>query len=361
MKHLAPIRFTGNHRWLYYALLFICISSQALFTSTVEARQLDELYEVTVPQNHDQAWALREAMMKILLRLTANPETLNRPVIQQLLDNADQMVYSSQYLPAGAEDSVPLLSVRFNSEAIGRALSELNVPSWGASRPLTLIWVIVYDMDGRRIINKESEAHAAIINALEKQTDLYGLPMLYPLLDLEDTNKASTTVLWAGFADDIKSASQRYQPESILLLRLDNRAPDVWFGHWDVYLGEEHISWNAQASYADSLISLNMPRLATELGLRFGLNLVGGDEPLNPITIQVAGVTDYKSFGRLTKYLKNLHPVKNIQLIRAQDDDVELQINSHANRAEIHRLITLDSVLVSTDDSMGHYHLQTKP
>ena len=345
----APRRGNGCRRWLMLLLVFIGAGQSISILPTVEARQLDNLYEVTVPQDRNQAAVLREAMEKILLRLTANPDILNQPAIQQLLNSAGQLVYSSEYLPTNTADTVPVLSIRFNSEAIGQALTELNVPSWGTSRPLTLAWVVIYDKDGRRVVNKASEVDPVIINALEKQTDLYGLPILYPLLDIEDNEKAGATALWAGFTEEIKTASARYQPESILLLRLDNRLAG-WSSSWDIYLGDEHITWEAQGTYVENLIGRNIPRLATELGLRFGLNLTKSDL-LHDIKISVAGVTDYNAHRRLIRYLKNLHPVRSVQLIRAHHNGLDLQMNSHADKEEIHRLIMLDSVLMPSGDN----------
>ena len=47
--------------------------------------------------------------------------------------------------------------------------------------------------------------------------DERGLPIAWPLLDLQDLNAVTCTDVWGGFEDEIVAASARYRSDAVLI------------------------------------------------------------------------------------------------------------------------------------------------
>ena len=108
------------------------------------------------------------------------------------------------------------------------------MPVWGPERPLTLLWVAVDDGVGGRALlgaNETTELGApttpqmtALLTTVREEivaaADERGLPIAWPLLDLEDLNAVTFTDVWGGFEDRIVAASTRYRADAVLIGRV---------------------------------------------------------------------------------------------------------------------------------------------
>jgi len=70
------------------------------------------------------------------------------------------------------------------------------VPIWGKQRPSTLVWLVVEDEGGRRLIGTDEESE--YLSVLKERASVRGIPMLIPLLDLEDNARLKPSDVWGG-------------------------------------------------------------------------------------------------------------------------------------------------------------------
>ena len=108
------------------------------------------------------------------------------------------------------------------------------MPVWGPERPLTLVWIAVDDGVGGRALLGANEAaqfgtpttpqRAELLTTVRADVvaaaDERGLPIAWPLLDLEDLNAVTFTDVWGGFDDRIVAASTRYRADAVLIGRV---------------------------------------------------------------------------------------------------------------------------------------------
>ena len=109
------------------------------------------------------------------------------------------------------------------------------MPVWGPERPLTLLWIAVDDGVGGRALLGANEigraralptpaddgaAHDGPRREIAAAADERGLPIAWPLLDLEDLNAVSFIDVWGRFEDRILAASVRYRADAVLIGRV---------------------------------------------------------------------------------------------------------------------------------------------
>lgn len=140
--------------------------------------------------------ALRQAFGRVLVKITGDSDAAVRPGLQALLRSP--LVYVQQYLyrplPAGyvpeaTAAAVPtrMLWASFDAQAVNQSLQRANAPVWGRMRPSTLVWLAVEEQ-GRRYL-AGSDVGADLRRELEDRADARGIPLLFPLLDVEDQRR----------------------------------------------------------------------------------------------------------------------------------------------------------------------------
>ena len=109
-----------------------------------------------------------------------------------------------------------------------------GLPVWGSNRPNVLLWIALGDGHRRELLGETGADEFNI--ELKRQAQLRGLPVYYPLWDLEDTASLSLAEIWGSFLDRIDRASSRYQPDTILTARLQQESSGLWSANWNVNL-----------------------------------------------------------------------------------------------------------------------------
>src|SRR5215471_14859952 len=199
-----------------------------LFLPALVARAatFPNLYVVTVqpdPAAADQRAAATEAALAgLLVRVTGNRYAALDPQLQPLIHSA------RDYYNSYGTDRQGRWPVTFNAQRVEAALAQLNIPVWGAERPLTLLWVAVDDGAGGRAELPANELPTDITPALAELltmirmelaavADERGLPIVLPLIDAEDLRAVTFTDVWGGFDDRVLPASARYRADAVLI------------------------------------------------------------------------------------------------------------------------------------------------
>jgi len=196
------------------------------------------LFEVSVgvqgEGTQERRRAAREGLGQVMQRLAGRKDVLDGSDAGQVLDKAEDMLQQFSYGQArnADGDEVRQISLRFDGMAVERAMIERGIAVWSPEdRPRMLVWMLE-DRDGREIVGGD---HAVDLQQqLRTAMSAQGLPMLLPLMDLEDQSALSTSALWGGFREPIMDASERYRPGAVVAVRLSRR-DDRWQGRWQLF------------------------------------------------------------------------------------------------------------------------------
>jgi len=303
-----------------------------LVAGAADAAEVSGLYQAEAPVAGQDAGQRNEAIIraftKVLIKVTGNRNIANRPELKGDLAKAPHFVQQYRYRvdshPVVATvvenpDALPpeprrYLMVAFDAQAVDRLLRQRRLPVWGSNRPSGLLWLGVEAGDGRRLLGSEDSAWQRVAQTAEQR----GIPLLFPLMDLEDQTQLKAADLWGDFEQNIRAASRRYGTDYILTGRLTQVAEHLWRASWRLYQGDSVSSWNNDGEYRDSLLREGVEYAADLLANRYAP--VGGESELSMVRIRVAGVSGFRDFAGLGRFLSSQSAVERADVAAIEPD-----------------------------------------
>ena len=194
----------------------------------------------------DRTQAVKQALFAVLDRILVTEDIAKLPVVQEMLLGAQHYVKQSQYslLPAEeyAESSARLFRVQFDEDQILEVLRKSQVGIWSEIRPETLLWLVV-DEDGQRQFYNADEM-PDIESALAFASKLKGVPLIYPILDLEEQQKISLNDVLGANSKNLLAVSARYEVTSIMAGRMARKG-QCWQSEWAFYFDGKIKQWSS--------------------------------------------------------------------------------------------------------------------
>jgi hypothetical protein len=300
------------------------------------------LYEVAVPvENQSEAERNRassEGLLKLLTRLTGLTYLPRTPEVLEALDQADG--YYNEFRFARVEKQEPVdpmlvgapadtssleLVIQFDPEPVQALIRSAGLPIWRAQRERVLVWAVVADESGRRIVGAASDL--PLVDGLNQRARDRGLPLTLPLLDLEDQLAVDPAAVWGRLSQVIDPASRRYGAEVLLLGKITPDAADGWISDWEFWVDGVVVPFNAEN--ADLLIhgTEAVDVLADELA---GRRVVHGRQA-GQVQLAVSGVRSPADYGALIGYVKSLEFVQNVGVTGVQDGRIWLLLDTPAD------------------------------
>ncbi len=325
------------------------------------AVEVRDLYQAEIAVSGQSAsereQAIREALAVVLVKVTGNPDTPVSPAAQEILSVAAELVeqfrYTTRQIPNPDQDiaafpgepvpdTVPqeYLWVSFDRDAVNSRLAGSGFPIWGSTRPAVLVWLAL-ELNGRRFLVELSQ-YPDIGDALMAAGKRRGVPVMFPLFDLEDQGRLSVTDVWGNFGDAIVNASRRYRAESILVGRVIRVDPSNWFGRWTLYVAGDALDWSSNAATIRGVLGAGINGAANALASRFALT--ASDES-NNLMLRVAEVGSLQGYARVLKYLQSLDQVQSVLPVYVDHQTVSFRINYQGSSQVLEDTIAIGSVL----------------
>ncbi|HET6629953.1 MAG TPA: DUF2066 domain-containing protein [Woeseiaceae bacterium] len=322
-----------------YSLILLGLMSlvAALPAAAIE---VDSLYTAKATLERDdaahRAAAYTDALSQVLSRITGLSDPLQAPEIAPLFPDPSR--YVLQYRP-GEDRS---LWVTFDGAALERALRSANVTVWSNDRPLTLVWLAVDWGQGEREIiaagNGEEEdlpgplaRDRLLRERVQEAATRRGIPIAFPLLDVEDLQIVSFSDVWGGFDDRLLLASRRYGANSVLVGRI---RPDAR-NRWSWYFGNERRAWTGEP---EAVIEM----LANTLASQFA---IAGNEQLDTFDLTISGIDSVAAYGAVQSYMENLDVVDALAIDRVTGDSVRYRVSAHGGAERLQRVLEFSGVL----------------
>jgi hypothetical protein len=344
--------------FLVFALLLL------IFSGASQATTLHQLYQLKV-EVADQSPAERKqgiarAFDLLLVRITGDNQIAEHEKAEALRLRARQWVRQFRYEevtppvpPAdgnGGDIILPKpylqLLIRFDEKAVNKALWDSQLPVWGKTRPAVLVWIAIQDEQRRALVdpNEVSELH----DAMRAHAQRRGLPLVFPLMDLEDQMNISVNDVWANFSDSIELASARYVPEATLVGRVQTDFFGAWQVRWTLYQGGRSQSWAmpAAGTFEDVAIA-GIDGVADDLAQRYAH--VRGDDD-GAYWLEVGDVRNLQDYVRVSRYLESLEPVKGVYVTQLGQSSLSFRLTLRGSINAVEQAISLGSTLKSQQE-----------
>ncbi len=334
-----------------HRLFFVLIS---LIATDVSAVDVANLYQSSVPVatqgEKERLQSAPHALQQVLLKVVGDRAALDAADVSSLLLQAGTLIQQYQYQQVNklsddvTEPERLELVLTFNEASLNQKLASLDLPLWGTSRPEVLVWFAIDDGKSRTIMSND-DANKQIAKALEQVVKLRGLPILMPVMDLQDQSKVQFADLWAGFSDPIERASERYGSPVVLMASALVDANGEVNVRWQSLINGDTAQWQSRGDIHTAMQE-GVNELADRLAKRFS-QVVGNNHDVSTLLLQINNVSDYADYSRLVSYLKGLQYVSNVKVSRLATDKLDITLSLKGDLIIFNQTLAIDRVLIS--------------
>lgn len=313
----------------------------------VSAATVQDLHNVYVPVENQTEESRKDAIggafQKVLIKVSGTKDILNNEILMGEQAKAKSYISSLRY-ERDSSDKLQL-SVTFMAAPLQTLLESAGAPVWGASRPLTQLWIAESTGRDRVVIGGEGSESDTWFRKLQFAMQARGLPVIFPNWDLEDEMALPIARLWGLFEQDIDRAVDRYASDGYLAGRILQSVGRYRFEGYLTY-GDTRETLEVSAS-SESLLAHEIAGIIAE-GLSDRYAVVAQKGIDNGYMLRVRGIQGFSSYRELLDYLGAHVGVREARLVKAQGDTLTLALVLTGSWQQVWDVLALDQKLTGT-------------
>ena len=322
----------------------------ALLCGNVAANETVDLYTAEVlvinqtPAVRNQA-AVNE-LATIFTRMSGNRLVLQNSRVRDAIRNASRYVDQFSYQTteeeitiAGGTFPASLLVLKFTASPLETILREEQLPFWPANRPEVLVWMA--ESTGRqRYVEKES----ALGIALDQAAMTKGLPIVSPILDLQDRQVLPVAKIWAADERSMVNAAERYDVDAIISGRIRPQG-NAFVANFILNHQGETRYLQAKGNNAQAVADSIMAQAARFFSDIYAV-VVNDEGENNRLQLVVNNAEEFATYAKVIQYLQSVTLFERPQLIAVNDNELIFDISYNGNIAQLQQTLVLDKKLL---------------
>ncbi|KTF19051.1 DUF2066 domain-containing protein [Pseudoalteromonas sp. 10-33] len=340
-----------------YRLLITAISILICFSvSAVEVTDLyQDILKVDDKSRDSRLAASRKALLNVLVKVSGDETADQNRLAQQRTKDISDYMLKFEY----DERTVGQLKlvVKFEARKINALIKELSLPLWGSQRPLVAIWLGIEDNWRRELVTQESypQLEQLIYDSARRR----GLPVVVPLLDLQDRRLVGIPEVWGNFSGPIEEASQRYSAERSITAKMykDNNSNN-WVLDWR-FTNDDLFDENRLVGDKQQIVSQMIDTLARGLASEYAIDPNAYYEQASAI-LTLKGTNNFVDVELAKRRLQSLSVVTDVIIIRRTTEFVEYKLSHTGNVTDLKKALGLDSAFKDYIDPRAFYHVVDK-
>ncbi len=230
------------------------------------------------------------------------------------------------------------LSIKFIPGMVYGLLREAGLPIWPNNRPSVLVWLVVESESGERYFVNDAD-QSGVYDKLVQAADNRGLPLVTPLLDLQDQMEIDEDDVWGLYHNMIRGASSRYQVDVVLVGRLKQRASGSWHGTW-MMLDDDTMVYEGTTDNVDGAMAFAIDRIADGFAKLYAI--VPSADGDSTVLMQVDNITNFVDYVGVTSYLGRLAPVRDYVVMAAVGETLFIKLKTEGYFQQLQEAIALD-------------------
>lgn len=361
--------------------LVLCL---CLFSLNASAVNVSDLYRVSVAVDNQgdasRKQGIQRAFQQLLIKVSGSQNVLTNPTLIEASENSERYMQGFSYQQDGFDEQV-YLQAWFSKALVVPLIKRAQAPIWGENRPLLLNWLAIEPTENMEIgrfdvarlirdaqgeinddnLSKTDSAveSSAIVRGervlisgqnakLQKRFDRAfserGLPVLWPMDDLEDQTSLPFNQLWWLSADSVRVASQRYQADAILAGKLNQTSTGVWQYEGILLHGNEKRNILTDSDSPMGALTLATGEVGQYFSDQFAIksDLMNGRSGIRVLVKKVSSFTDY---SKVLAYFKSITGVRTVEVAQVDRDNLELYLSLEGSWDKVQRIISLDNKL----------------
>lgn len=331
---------------LRYLLLLLCLGTASPAFALIVDGLYDQEIVVGGQGDSERLSAYREGLSAVILKITGEARWLRNSTVERAIRDAQSYVQEVSYrTSSGPLEQRNFINVRFDRALVDRMLNDAGIPVWDQNRPAVLLWLSVQHPDGRRELLSADSEHP-LLDTVKEFSRLRGVPLLFPLLDLEDRRNLPTDVAWSLDEQAIRQASARYGADAILSGRVLESTNGELVGLWQYIFRDNVESFDSFERDFKVYAEGALERVTAQLAAHFGL--IKLSQPIQ-VKLRVDAVDSAKDYVDLLQYIQGLAVVQSASVSRLDGSTLELDVSLIGSPFLFAEFITLGRDLVSQE------------
>ncbi|SFD01423.1 DUF2066 domain-containing protein [Pseudoalteromonas denitrificans] len=329
-----------------FAVFLIFLSCQIKAIEVIDLYQ----YKILVSDKTRQSrlTASRDALFKVLIKVSGRIIDKSSPAFRKAIRNIP--AYMLKYEYSDGANNQQFLVIKFEANKVNQLLESVGQPIWGNRRPLVALWLAVEDELQRELVTQDS--FPQIEQLLSDKSTRRGLPLVIPLLDLEDRQIVSVTDVWANFSEPVNLASQRYNAERIVTARLYvNINNNTWQLDWR-FSDESQFAVNELVGDKQQIVGQMIDDVADKLSIEYAVKALNfNNDGLFNITI--VGINNFTKLELVKRRLLSLSVIDAVTLKVVKDNKFYMQLKLSGNELDLSKALHLDSAFIRLFDPLA--------
>lgn len=329
-------------------LLLFCFSSTA-----VEVTDLyQDILKVNDKARDTRLEASRQALLNVLIKVSGDKNADQNKLAQQRTKDISDYILKFEY-DERANGQLDLV-VKFEARKINELIKELNLPLWGVQRPLVAIWLGIEDNWRRELVTQES--YPQLEQLIYDKARRRGLPVVVPLLDLEDRQVVGVPEIWGNFSEPVEEASKRYSAErSITAKMFQQQGGENWILDWS-FTNEEQFESNRLTGDRQQIVAQMIDVLAQQIASEYAIDPNAYYQQASAI-LSLKDINSFVDIELAKRRLLNLSVVTDVTIVRKTPDLVEFKINHTGSVGALRKALALDSAFNNYENPNDFYHI----
>ena len=318
-------------------LLLACLAAGARAVTVTGLYQAE--VDVTDHSAKQLQAATRNGLAQVLVKVSGRRAVLRGETVRQAL--GDSRSYMQKYQYQRSPDGLLSLQIHYDSKLVADLLTRAQTPFWPSNRPRVLVWMVVDTPAGRHFAAGENDPQE--VEMLRREFDRRGVPVMFPLLDLDDMAALSPHDLWELNPSVIFRASRRYRVGNILAVRLDGLSAAGWRGDWLLLRDEGPVFDSFGGESLADIYRDGIDFVAGDMVARYAVS--AESDVVSRTYIRVEGVGSYLQYRELVAFLESVELVETVRPALIGDDSMILALRSQAGAEQLSRLLALEQRL----------------
>ena len=321
----------------------------------LQAAEVNNLYQVEVTvadqSQAERNRAIGEGFRRMLVKVTGNSNVDQKSTLKPVFNKASRYVQQYRYRVEEASseqagsgqlsEEKRYLQIFFDKLAVDRTLRDSGLPVWGKSRPQVLAWV-GFEQRGKRTL-LIPDFNPGVSGMLAAMSDERGIPFLLPLMDLEDQSALSAGDLWGSFEQPLRDASERYDPDMILVAKVKAVSDNRWVTQWSLLDGQDVKSWESRGDRLAAVLRLGINEMADVMARSYAP--AGGNET-QVLNMQISAVGSFADLVRVQSFMDEQETVQGYQVRATDADRLILSLNLRGGVQAFTQAVNLSGFLI---------------
>ncbi|MDD9196245.1 DUF2066 domain-containing protein [Aliivibrio sp. S3MY1] len=295
--------------------LVVCLIAGPVF-----AQQQSDLYHTEVQltgSEKAESLAKKEGLVNVLVKVSGQQTIADNEVIKKALTQSDRYVTQMSFVDY---DNAPrAIKLGYNSKMVLSLLTQTETSIWETPRKSVLVWIVNEYNYQRSIIWEQS--NNSLITRIKDAANERGLPVMFPVGDFDDVTSIEIPDLWGNFKKPIADASERYNPQAILVVKVrGNRSTWTLFDSTPQNL----VKTSKKSIEGQVSGSVQLADMINEVSDYFAKTYTKklGAVASELETVSIEGIHTARSFFTIEKQLKQMNSVASVQINTIQGDKV---------------------------------------